>query len=142
MAWVAMVLALVLWGIALVHLYWALGGLWPARSGDELVRMVVGGEGARAMPGRGLTLAVALLIALAGLWPLLYLGRIAAPLPSWLIGPGMWGLAALFLLRGALTYLPRAWHRQKDLPFYRLNRRCFSPLSLVIGAGYSVLLLA
>ncbi len=146
MIWIAVSIALILWTVALLHLFWALGGLWPAQSAQELARMVVGVEREGAMPGRALTLVVAVLIALAGLWPLLYLGVAGPDLisglgESRLIGFGMWLLVLVFGLRGAVTYLPGAWLGGGAEPFRTLNRRYYSPLIGLIGVGYLILLL-
>ncbi len=139
MVWAAAFVALALWPVALLHLYWALGGTWPGRDPADLAGIVVGtgdaGPGGR-MPGPGLTLAVAGMIGLAGLWPLIFVGVVPLPVPSWLVRAGMWTLAVLFGLRGAVAYLPGAWQGARDLPFYRLNRRWFSPLILVLGAVF------
>jgi len=136
---IATLIALVLVATAVLHLYWAMGGLWPGHSAASLVRIVVGVKG--GMPPRLLTLAVALAIAAAGLWPLVFLGQIRLPIPPLVVLAGMWALCGVFLLRGGVTYLPGVWRLDETLPFYRLNRRWFSPLILAIGAGFLWLLL-
>ncbi len=146
MIWIAGAIALSLWAVALLHLFWALGGLWPAQSAQELACMVVGVEREGAMPGRAVTLIVAVLIALAGLWPLLYLGVVGPALTSGLresglIEFGMWLLVLVFGLRGAVTYLPGPWQAGGVEPFRTLNRRYYSPLIGLIGVGYLILLL-
>ncbi len=138
--WIAVFIALVLGTTAALHLYWALGGLWPGRSAADLESRVIGSRTGR-MPPPLLTIGVALAIGLAGLWPLMYLGQVASPLPRGLVVAGMWVLAGIFLLRGLVAYVPGLWQGGQDLPFYRLNRRWFSPLILAIGAGFSWLLL-
>ncbi len=134
-------IAAILGATALLHVYWAAGGLWPARSEAELVARVIGAS-ADKMPPRWLTFAVAVLIALAGLWPFVFLGMVSLPVPEWLVTRGMWGLCGIFLLRGAVTYVPGLWQGPDRVPFFRLNRRYFSPLILAIGLGYLVLLRA
>ena len=47
--------------IAAVHVYWAVGGAWPAKERAELPQTVVGTEDTR-MPPQAITLAVAFLI--------------------------------------------------------------------------------
>ena len=139
--WIALLIAALLGITAGLHLYWALGGLWPGRSVADLESRVIGTLTGR-MPPRLLTLGVALAIGLAGLWPLIFLGHIDVPLPRGLVVFGMWALTGIFGLRGAVTYVPGLWPSRQDLPFYRLNRRWFSPLILAIGAGFLWLLLA
>lgn len=138
---IALAIAAVLLTTAALHVFWAVGGLWPARSEAELVRLVIGSDAVK-MPPRPVTFCVAMAIALAGLWPLAFVGYISWPLPERVLDIGMWGLSAVFLLRGAATYLSKAWRSRTDMAFFSLNRRYFSPLILVIGAGFALLLLA
>lgn len=137
----AFALALLLSAIAGLHAYWGRGGLWPASSEDELVATVIGNARARRMPSPGLSLLVALAIAVTAIWPLLLeqMPGVAATRPFILLG----GLAimAVFLLRGVAGFLP-AWRRLHPRePFASYDRRYYSPLCLLIAAGYAVLLL-
>jgi uncharacterized membrane protein len=93
------------------------------------------------MPSPGLSLLVALAIAVTAIWPLLLeqMPGVAATRPFILLG----GLAimAVFLLRGVAGFLP-AWRRLHPRePFASYDRRYYSPLCLLIAAGYAVLLL-
>lgn len=138
---IAFALALLLSAIAGLHAYWGRGGLWPALSEDELVATVIGNARARRMPSPGLSLLVALAIALTAIWPLLLVQMpgVAAMRPFIFLC----GLAimAVFLLRGVAGFLP-AWRRLHPRePFASYDRRYYSPLCLLIAAGYAVLLL-
>ncbi len=138
---VAIVLALVLAAIAGLHAYWGRGGLWPAASEDELIATVIGNASARRMPSPGLCLLVALVIAVTAIWPpLLAQGSSAGALrPVILLGG--FAIMAVFLLRGVAGFLP-AWRRLHPRePFASYDRRYYSPLCLLIAAGYAVLLL-
>jgi len=138
---VAIVLALVLAAIASLHVYWGRGGLWPAANEDELIATVIGNAQARRMPSPGLCLLVALAIAVTASWPLLlvFIPGTSAFRPLLpLIGLV---IMAVFLLRGLAGYLP-AWRRLHPRePFASYDRRYYSPLCLLIAAGYAVLLL-
>lgn len=140
-AWtVASILSVTLAAIALLHAYWGCGGLWPARSEAELIATVIG-DGRRRMPGRALTFCVALAIAGAALWSQLLVTRDRTPLPAWPFLAGGVALAFVFLARGAAGYLT-FWRRAHAAePFARLDRRLYSPLCLVIGAGFAYLVL-
>lgn len=121
-----------------LHVYWGLGGLWPASSEPELVRMVVGLETDR-MPARGATLAVAALIFASGTFGLMrgVLGwdsLVFVRLPLAIV-------AAVFLLRGAATYVPGLQPFAAE-PFARLNALYFSPLILLLGVCFAYLTLA
>jgi uncharacterized membrane protein YuzA (DUF378 family) len=114
-AGIAALLALLLGAVPLLHAYWAMGGLWPGRSEADLIARVIGDRRRRHMPHAKLTWLVALLIGIAAVWPL---------------------LALVFLARGGAGYLP-AWRRAHSLdPFARLDRSLYSPLCLLVGAGF------
>jgi len=138
---IAIVLALLLAIIAGLHAYWGRGGLWPAANEGELIATVIGNAGAKRMPSPGLCLLVALAITLTAIWPLLLaqMSGMAAMRPFLLLGG--FAILAVFLLRGVAGYLP-AWRRLHPRePFASYDRRYYSPLCLLIAAGYAVLLL-
>lgn len=66
---------------------------------------------------------------------------IAYPLMSLLILIALihayWGAASVFALRGIAGYIPAAMAYAKDTPFHRLNRLYYSPLCLIIAAGFA-----
>lgn len=138
---VAAAISAVLFALALVHVYWGCGGLWPARSEQELVETVIGTPGMHAMPEKLVTLSVAAGIFLAGLWPLFWLELIPFPLPRLMLISGMVGLVTVFLLRGAVTYAGIFGRQSTTEPFHTLNRRYFSPLILAIGLAFAYLLI-
>ena len=123
---VAVFLAGVLAAIALLHLYWALGGFWPA--------------GIRRMPPVWMTAAVVLALLAAALWPLMWAALVPYALPQTLVVLGMWVLATVFLLRGIAGYTPVFGPDRVQEPFLSLNRRLYAPLCLVIGAGFVLLI--
>lgn len=138
---IAIALALLLGVIAGLHAYWGRGGLWPAASEEELIATVIGNARAKRMPSPGLCLLVALAIAVTAVWPL-FLAQISgtATLRP-LLRLGGVAIMAVFLLRGVAGYLP-AWRRLHPRePFASYDRRHYSPLCLLIAAGYAVLLL-
>ncbi|MCP4561924.1 MAG: DUF3995 domain-containing protein [Bosea sp.] len=139
---IASALALLLAAVAALHAYWGRGGLWPAASEEELIATVIGNARARRMPSPGLCLLVALAIALTAIWPLLLMqiSGMAALRPLILLGG--FAIMAVFLLRGIAGYLP-VWRRLHPRePFASNDRRYYSPLCLLVAAGYAVLLLS
>ncbi|PCH45229.1 MAG: hypothetical protein COC23_08565 [Hyphomicrobiales bacterium] len=136
---IALTISIVLFPIALIHLGWSFGLIWPAKSEQELSNMVVGAKDATKMPGKLLTRIVALAIAAAACWPLMWQGLIWYPhaVPQTLVWLGMWILTSVFLLRGAISYLPNTFAAVQ--PFYRLNRIIYSPLCLGLGTGFFLL---
>jgi hypothetical protein len=138
---IAIALASLLAVIAGLHAYWGRGGLWPAATEDELVATVIGNAQAKRMPSSGLCLLVALAIAVTAIWPLLLIWVSDAAALRRLILLGGFAIMAVFLLRGVAGFLP-AWRRLHPRePFASYDRRYYSPLCLLIAAGYAVLLL-
>jgi hypothetical protein len=138
-------LALAVSGIVLaiagVHAYWGCGDIWPAPSTERLARAVVGTRGIQAMPRPPACFTVAILLAGVGVWPLFAAGIMAAPWPHWLTSLSGAGIAAVFLGRGVVGYTS-AWRRRfGEQPFATLDRLAYSPLCLLLGAGYIALLL-
>ncbi|WP_158665192.1 DUF3995 domain-containing protein [Ensifer adhaerens] len=137
---IAILIFLVLAGIAGLHGYWAMGGLWPCHDEASLVRTVVGTKHRSAMPPAWLTLVVAGLILAAALLPLFVTPPLAGALPPNLVHFGLAALAAIFVARG-LSAFTAAFHRRHGTePFVTLDRHIYGPLCLLIGAGYLLLL--
>ncbi|MCO6409513.1 MULTISPECIES: DUF3995 domain-containing protein [Hoeflea] len=137
----ALFIALVLGLTSALHFYWAAGGMWPARDEQSLARTVIGGNGIAGMPDRRLTIAVASCIALAAVWPMLWLGWIVTPAPDWLLTAGMAVLSIVFIARGIAGFVPAVKKRNSEEPFATLNARYFSPLIVLLGLILTVLLL-
>jgi len=137
----AFAIAITLTIVAVVHAAWAAGAVWPGTDEASLSKTVVGTPGATKMPPRSLTGVVAALIFLAALWPLFWRGLLPYPhiVPQTLVWLGMWVLALVFLGRGVAGYLPAM--ARTEQPFARLNRFCFSPLCLLLGLGFLLLVL-
>jgi len=127
--------------IAAMHFYWAFGGFWPGKDEVSLVRTVFGGNRISKMPPMALTLVVAVAIFAASLWPLMWRSIVPYTLPQGLVWIGMVVLAMVFLGRGIVGYLPIFTNKLSEQPFARLNKLYFSPLCLIVGAGFVALLL-
>src|SRR5690606_29200663 len=122
--------------VSTAHFLWSIGRTWPIRSEKLLAQTVVGTPGIEHMPPRLASLAVAVCTLAAGSAALALAGHAGcAPLLT-LMG---FGLALLFLARGALGYTTW-WAAQFPEPNFRLNdARVYSPLCLFLGAGFAVL---
>ncbi len=138
---ISIVVALVLFIISALHLLWASGSAWPCSDRQSLLRTVVGHPDIKRFPSAPLTTAVALAIAFAAIIALWAGGAITLPLPLWIRTTGLVVLAAVFLLRGASSYTPRRVWGTPVEPFATLDIRCFAPLCLALGAGFTWLLI-
>lgn len=127
----------VLVALAGLHVYWALGGLWPGRTEADLLARVVGLERG-AMPGFGACMAVALALATAAYIVAVRQGAPRIGLPEALWTLGYWSVGAVFLLRGIAAYMPRVFSYAIGTPFYDLNRYYYAPLCLAIAAAMAI----
>lgn len=135
-----LVLSLALAGIALLHLLWGLRIWWPIRDEFRLARTVVGASNIRQMPGSSACFNVALALFGAAALPWLLQDRTAFPgwIATLLTLAGI-GLALVFLVRGGAGYTRRFAALFPEEPFRSLDQRLYSPLCLVLGAGFSLL---
>lgn len=121
----------VLLGIALLHVYWLLGG----RKGHEAA-VPHTEERPLFRPSRLATGIVALLAALAAWFVLEWAGIRRGILPSAVLPYGGWTLTAVFLLRavGDFKWLG-LFKSRKGTTFAKWDTLLYSPVCLTIGAG-------
>lgn len=137
----AILLSAIVLSIAVLHAYWGLGGYWPAADAQRLAKMSVGTPNIAAMPNAGACFAVASVLAGVAAWPLFAAGLVPEAWPRWLTLLAGAGMAAVFVGRGLAGYVS-AWRRRfSEEPFASLDRLAYSPLCLLLGAGYIALLL-
>ena len=118
--------------LAALHVYWALGGRWGA---SVAVPEVDGRPAFR--PGRGATVSVALLLALAAAVIAIRSNLVQSPALSVLPAKlGAWTLFAVFLLRAVGDFKRVGLFKAtRDTAFARYDTFLFSPLSLAIALG-------
>lgn len=138
MGWVfvSVSLSLVLLSLAALHLYWGMGGFWPGTNEVTLVEHVVGRTADMKAPPFVACLFVA--TSLAGIAALVFTKSDLVPIPrqvAWVPTIGLYGAAAVFLLRGLAGYTPKIFDYAKGTPFYDLNTSFYSPLCIAIGAA-------
>ncbi len=124
--------------IAVLHAYWAFGGLWPAATEADLVKTVIGITRSQTMPPALHSLAVAALVfAAAGF----ALARGVFGFDSMIFVRIPLGVVAVVMLgRGIYAYLPGLFSRASE-PFATLNATYFSPGILLLGIAFAVLAL-
>jgi Protein of unknown function (DUF3995) len=131
----------VLVALAALHAWWGVGGRWPGHDERSLVELVVGRTRSMRMPGFVRCMLVAsALFAAAGLVALQ--GKVIAVdfgMPGErLVQAGFWIAGAVFALRGLAGFIPQIFAYADGTPFASLNRRFYSPLCLLIAAGFAV----
>ncbi len=137
----SVLLAAVLVVIAAIHFLWATGSAWPFKDERTLARTVVGTKGIETMPKRWILWGAGGTLLLAAVWALFLRKMLPVGPPRLVILIGGMALAYVFVLRGILGILPSFQRVAPEQPFVRLNLMLYSPLSLVIG-GCFVLLVA
>ncbi len=142
MTLVAYGIFVVLAAVSALHIGWAFGMAWPAKTRTDLPAMVVGIPEGSPMPPAWLTLAVAIAILALGAAALWGAGVVFAAAFGAYRPWAMLAIAAVFALRGVATYLPFGPLQASVQPFRRLDRRYFAPLCLLLAAGYVALYLA
>ena len=124
--------------ISFAHLMWSFGRTWPIRGEKLLAQTVVGFKDIERMPPKLASFAVAVATLAAAL-----IAAALADQDSGGVGLTLLGLplAAVFLARGVIGYTP--WFIAKTPePNFRLNdRRVYSPLCLLLGAGFVALVI-
>lgn len=138
----ALLLAAIVWMIAVLHASWGLGSQWPADSRERLAKAAVGTRGITRMPPPSQCFVVAAILTGVASWPLFAAGLLAEAWPRWLTLLAGAGIAAVFLGRGVAGYTS-AWRwRFPEQPFATYDWAYYSPLCLMLGAGYLVILIA
>ena len=136
----AWTMALTLWLIAALHVYWGFGGLWPAVDAGALARTVVGARGVQRMPSLTACATVAAVLIGVGTWPLLVVGVLPPVWPCWLLVATGMAIAGVFLARGCAAYWPVWRRRVPEEPFATLDRSLYGPLCLALGLASLTLL--
>ena len=124
--------------IALLHAYWAFGGLWPATTEKDLIDIVVGVPEMTQMFGKGPTLIVAGWIFTAGLIALRAGGVISIG-PRWAISFSAAILTLIFTARGLMGYVASWTSVHSAEPFATYDPLFYSPLCLALGFGFFLL---
>jgi hypothetical protein len=130
---------IVLTATAAVHVAWGFGVRWPRKTEAELVTTVIGHKRDTMPLPLHCYLAAGAIFTLGEI-ALMLAGLVQTPSPRWLILFAGAGAALVFAGRGVAGYVP-AWRaRHPREPFASLDRHYYSPLCLMLAAGFVVLL--
>ena len=141
MTLVAAALFTVLVALSVLHVYWAVGGVWPGSDEASCARTVIGFPGVDRMPSPASALSVAGLLGIAAVLAAMLANTPVLPPAARFLPVSGVAASVVFLARGLAGYTP-AWRRlTPELPFARLDRRHYSPLCLAIGGGFAFLVL-
>jgi hypothetical protein len=135
-------LILVLVALAALHAYWGLGGRWPGHDEHSLVELVVGRTRAMRMPRFGASMLVAAALFCAAMLAALQSNLIPVDLgaPAQRLAQiGVWTVFGVFALRGLAGFIPSIFAYAQSTPFAKLNRVIYSPLCLLIAAGFATI---
>ncbi|HEX7789855.1 MAG TPA: DUF3995 domain-containing protein [Afipia sp.] len=139
MSLIAFAMFVVLTSVAAMHVAWGAGIRWPCRTELDLVSMVIGYQHHR-MPSPNQCYIAALAIYVPGVLALMLAGLVDAAVPPSMVTLAGSVAALAFAGRGIAGYLP-AWRaRFPREPFASLDRQFYSPLCLLLAAGFMILL--
>ncbi|MGV3665543.1 MAG: DUF3995 domain-containing protein [Leptospira bouyouniensis] len=133
MTFITIITTLILFSLALVHIYWGFGGLWPGNTKQELIDKVFG-KG-NQFPSPFSCFFVALGLFLFSMLPILWMFRFSLSLDQQIIigiQYLMIFVAIIFFMRGILGYLPFITKHWKPI-FVYLTKRIYNPLCLFLG---------
>jgi hypothetical protein len=129
----AIVTTLVLASLSLLHVYWALGGRWGMAS------VIPTQSGRRAFtPSPGMTVLVAVALAVAAALTFGATGALRTIAPSWFVRAGLGVLAGVFLLRAVGDFRVIGFSKRvRDTAFARMDTTVFAPLcaGLAVACG-------
>lgn len=136
----AHLLSLILLSLAALHVYWGLGGVWPATNEQALINTVIGFPGMTEMPSANFTFVIAFLIFLSAAVAQSSTVCIS-PVLSWISRLAIFGVGMTFFARGIGGYFfdQLAWDPVE--PFATYNQLFYSPLCLAIATGFFLLLI-
>ncbi|WP_417309952.1 DUF3995 domain-containing protein [Devosia sp.] len=132
---VAAITFVLLLTVALGCLLWAMGIRWPIKDPELLARATVGRTGVTRLP-KLWSLAVSIVLTAAGVLALSLADHDSGGFGLTLLGL-LVGL--LFAARGVLGYTAGWRARFPVEPFATLDRRNYSPLALIVAAGFVIL---
>ncbi len=123
--------------VSFAHFLWSVGRTWPIRGEKLLAQTVVGTKDIERMPPKLVSFGAALATLAAALVAAALADHDGGGAELTLLGIPF---AAIFLARGIAGYTPQ-FIAKTPHPNFRLNdRRIYSPLCLIVGAGFIVLM--
>jgi hypothetical protein len=130
---IAFTLAFVLVFLSGLHIYWAFGGRWGWSVAIPQIN-----KRAAFSPSRFATVIVAFGLATAALVPLVRTGTLSIPAPLWLSQWSAGLLSLVFCMRAVGDFrLVGFFKRVRGTPFAIWDTRLFSPLCLLLAAGFA-----
>ena len=122
--------------VAFAQILWAFGNTWPIRDEKLLAQTVVGTAGIERMPPRRNSFAIGVFTFVSGVVALSLADHDSGGSLLTVVG---FALGLVFLARGVAGYTAW-WAVRTPEPNFRFNdRRVYSPLSLLLGAGFVAL---
>jgi hypothetical protein len=128
--------------LAAPHPHWAFGGRWRRHDERSLVAFVIGRTRSMRMPGFVACMPVATALLCAAVLAALLGHVIAFDLGAQgtrLTRIAFWIVFGVFALRGAAGFIPPVFAYAQSTPFASLNRVFYSPLCLLVAAGFAAI---
>ena len=129
----ALAAAVIFAAMAVLHAYWAVGGLWPGRDNESLAQIVVGSAPGTRAPGPGPCWLVAACLAATAFTVLGTSGLLPIPVPPAWLRWAAWAGAIALSLRGLAGFAVALMQPTRTSPFARLDVILYSPLCLLLS---------
>mgnify|MGYP000329793601 CR=1 FL=1 len=130
----AILVVIVLLGIAALHLLWAAGAHWPAKDEATLAKTVVGSKGIQKMPPQLASLLVGLVLIGAAHVVLAFAGLMQGLMLFQMYRIILVAMILVFSFRGLAAYTQHWRAMVPEQPFARLDQTRYGPLCIVIAA--------
>ena len=130
----AILVVIILLGIAVLHLLWAVGSHWPAKDEATLAKTVVGSKDIQKMPPRLASLLVAMVLIGAAHVVLAYAGLMQGFMLFQMYRIILVAMILVFSFRGLAAYIPHWRAMAPEQPFARFDQTRYGPLCLAIAA--------
>ncbi len=139
MTLLAIVIAVVLFVLAVLHAYWGFGGGWPGYDPVDLSHRVAGFANPRSAQSPVASFVVSAALFYSTIVSLVLGGVIPSPFPFFILGPSAFFITVGFTARGIAGFTP-AWRRlTAHQPFTWWDAYFYSPLCLLVGIGFFTL---
>ncbi len=140
MIYAALYISIIMLLIAIIHVYWAMGGNWPAkeRTRQGLIDQFVG-RGTE-FPSTSITLFVTIFFLIMAIIPLIKVQLIQVPISDSYIHNISILFSIVFLLRGLAGHLPAMRKRATSI-FNYYNIRVYNPLCISLGMAQLLLII-
>jgi len=121
--------------IAVIHIYWGLGGVWPVKSEEALIDAFVG-HGDK-LPSQGAFIVVIMIFLILGIMPILEVHHVISRERLGL--ELFYRVVSLVLFIRAMSMFIPSLKKRATATFYHYNKYYYAPLITTLALSYGLL---